>query len=216
MFWLIFTIALWGVVHSLLASQGFKKLLRRALGDGLMKFYRLLYNVFAVISIAPALYLMLSLPDKNLYEIPSPWSNLMLVGRGVSVLLLFIAVMQTDILSFIGLRQLFGEEKKESLVVNGLYRFVRHPLYTFSLLILWFSPSVNVSSFIVFVALTIYILIGIIFEERKLLREFGQEYANYRAVTPMLIPGLSKTVVQRRAPVADPAAGGAEKLRGNK
>ena len=48
----------------------------------------------------------------------------------------------------------------------------------------------TVNSFIVYVALTIYVLIGIIFEERKLLREFGQDYANYKSVTPMLIPGL--------------------------
>jgi protein-S-isoprenylcysteine O-methyltransferase Ste14 len=47
----------------------------------------------------------------------------------------------------------------------------------------------TLNSFIVYLALTVYILIGIIFEERKLLREFGQEYADYRSVTPMLIPG---------------------------
>jgi len=208
MFWLIFVIILWGVVHSLLASLGFKEFLRRALGEGFMKFYRLLYNMFAVISIVPVLYLMVSLPDKILYEVPSPWSYLMLAGQGTSLLLLVIAVMQTDVLSFVGLRQLIEEEKKGSLVISGLYRFVRHPLYTFSLLILWFSPSVSLNSFVVYVALTAYVLIGIFFEERKLLREFGQQYANYRSVTPMLIPGLSKTGAQRRAP--------AGKLRGNK
>jgi protein-S-isoprenylcysteine O-methyltransferase Ste14 len=48
----------------------------------------------------------------------------------------------------------------------------------------------TLNSFIVYLALTVYILIGIVFEERKLLREFGEEYANYRSVTPMLIPGI--------------------------
>lgn len=114
----------------------------------------------------------------------------MRAGQGISALLLFIAVMQTDLLSFVGLRQLFEDEKKGDLVREGLYRFVRHPLYTFSLLILWFSPSISVNSFVVYVALTAYVLIGIFFEERKLLREFGQEYTEYRSVTPMLIPGL--------------------------
>jgi protein-S-isoprenylcysteine O-methyltransferase Ste14 len=33
--------------------------------------------------------------------------------------------------------------------------------------------------------------VGIIFEERKLLREFGKKYEEYRSVTPMLIPGLN-------------------------
>ena len=114
----------------------------------------------------------------------------MLLGQGISVFLLFVAVLQTDVLSFAGLRQLIEEERTGKLVTHGLYRFVRHPLYTFSLLILWLSPKVTINSFIVYLALTLYVLVGAFFEERKLLREFGQEYAKYRSVTPMLMPGL--------------------------
>lgn len=190
MLWLILSIALWGLVHSLIASFGFKDFLRRTFGDGFMKFYRLLYNLFAVVSIAPVLYLAAVLPNRGLYQIPSPWSYLMLAGQGMSALLLLIAVLQTDVLSFVGLKQLFEEEKAGKLVTSGLYRIVRHPLYTFSLLILWLSPTVSLNSFLMYVSFTAYILIGIFFEERKLLREFGQEYASYRSVTPMLIPGL--------------------------
>lgn len=192
MFWLIFIIVLWGIIHSLLASLGFKNFLRRSLGNGFMRFYRLLYNIFAVISFAPVLYLMIVLPDKLLYQVPSPWNIFMRVGQVVSILLLLVAALQTDVLSFAGLRQLIEEEKNSDLITNGLYRFIRHPLYTFGLLILWLSPSLTLNSFIVYIALTIYILIGIIFEERKLLREFGQQYAHYKSVTPMLIPGISK------------------------
>ena len=200
MFWLILTIALWAMIHSLLASHGAKTFLRRALGDPFMKFYRLLYNIFAVISLAPVLYLMLSLPDNILYQVPLPWNYLMRAGQALSVLFLFVAVMQTDLLSFAGVRQLVQEEKPGNLVTSGLYRSVRHPLYTFSLAILWLSPSMSVNSFIVYTALTIYVLIGIFFEERKLLREFGQAYAEYKSTTPMLLPGLSKTGARRRAP----------------
>lgn len=190
MFWLVFAIVMWGVVHSLLASLRFKNVLRRASGDTFMKFYRLLYNLFALVSILPVLYLMITLPDQTLYQIPSPWSILMRAGQVTSVLLLLVAVLQTDVLSFMGLRQLIEEEKRGKLVISGLYRFVRHPLYTFSLLVLWLSPSMTVNSFIVYAALTIYILIGIVFEERKLLREFGNEYADYKSITPMLLPGV--------------------------
>lgn len=190
MFWLIITVALWGIVHSLLASLAFKNFLRRTLGDEFMKSYRLLYNLFAVVSFLPVLYLLFVLPDQPLYQVPAPWRVLMLAGQGLSALLLFVAILQTDILSFAGLRQLVEEERSGSLVTDGLYRFVRHPLYTFTLLVLWLTPTMNVNTFIVFAALTIYILVGIIFEERKLLRVFGQEYENYRSVTPMLIPGL--------------------------
>ena len=190
MLWLILSISLWGFVHSFIASIGFKVFLRRSFGNGFMKFYRLLYNIFAVVSIAPVLYLAVVLPDRELYQIPSPWSYVMLAGQGISALLLLVAVLQTDVLSFVGLRQVVEEEKTGKLVVSGLYRIVRHPLYTFSLLILWLSPSVSLNSFIMYVSFTAYILVGIYFEERKLLREFGEEYASYRTVTPMLIPGM--------------------------
>lgn len=190
MFWLILSVALWGFIHSWMASLKFKEHLRRMLGNGGVKFYRLFYNIFSVISIAPVFYLMLALPDKDFYQIPALWSYLMLAGQAISGLLLFAAVLQTDVLSFVGLRQLFEEEQPGKLVTRGFYRMVRHPLYTFGLLILWLSSSVSVNSFSVYLGLTIYILVGIFFEERKLLREFGQAYTDYQSVTPMLIPGL--------------------------
>jgi protein-S-isoprenylcysteine O-methyltransferase Ste14 len=114
----------------------------------------------------------------------------MLAGQVLSLILLSASAMQTDLLSFAGLRQLLEEEKRGSLVTGGLYRSVRHPLYTFSLLILWLSPSMSLNSLVVYASLTVYILIGIYFEERKLLREFGQDYADYKSSTPMLIPSL--------------------------
>jgi len=190
MFWLILSVVTWGIVHSIMASLGFKESLRRVLGNGLMRLYRLFYNVFSVVSFAPILYLMVMMPDKALYQVPSPWNFIMLAGQGISVILLFVAVLQTDTLSFVGLRQLVEEEKSGKLVTDGFYRYMRHPLYTFGLLILWLSPSITVNSFIVYLSLTIYILMGAYFEERKLLREFGQAYTDYKASTPMLIPGL--------------------------
>ena len=191
MLWLILAIVLWGIVHSLLASTGVKDLLRRALGNGFMKFYRLLYNIFGVISFLPILYLLIVLPDKILYYIPAPFSYLMRLGQLVALILLIAAAMQTDVLSFAGLRQLFEEEKPGRLITQGLYRFIRHPLYLFSLLILWLSPRMTLNSLTVYVGLTFYILIGIMFEERKLMREFGKNYEEYRSSTPMLIPGLN-------------------------
>jgi methanethiol S-methyltransferase len=189
MIWLLFFIMLWGVLHSLLASNGSKDFFRRTLGNGFMRWYRLLYNIFALISFLPILYLMVSLPDRVLYQVPAPFNLLMRLGQGISLILLGMAALQTDLLSFVGLRQVFEAEKKGPLMTGGLYRYVRHPLYTFSLLILWLSPNMSLNSLIVYLALTVYILVGIFFEERKLLREFGEEYAHYRSVTPMLIPG---------------------------
>jgi methanethiol S-methyltransferase len=190
MIWLLLVIALWGVLHSLLASNKTKDFFRHAFGDGFMRSYRLLYNLFAFFSFLSILYLMMVLPDGLLYEVPAPFNLLMRLGQGIALIFLFMAIFQTDVLSFAGLRQIFEEEKKGPLVTGGLYRYVRHPLYTFSLLIIWLSPTMSLNTFIGYLALTIYLLIGIVFEERKLLREFGEEYASYRSVTPMLIPGI--------------------------
>lgn len=190
MFWLVFAILVWGIIHSIAASLGFKAFLRRTFGDGFMRFYRFLYNIFSAVSFAPILYLMAVLPTRSLYQIPSPWSYLMLAGQGLSALLLLVAVLQTDTLSFVGLRQLFEDEKPGKLVTQGFYSYMRHPLYTFGLLFLWLSPKVSLNSFVVYVSLTVYILVGAFFEERKLLREFGDDYKAYRAATPMLIPFL--------------------------
>jgi protein-S-isoprenylcysteine O-methyltransferase Ste14 len=187
-FILLLTLAIWGVVHSFLASHLAKDLFHMKLGS--MDFYRLVYNVFAAISFLPILYLMATLPNQLMYEVPSPWNLVMFGGQLLSALLLVIAFLQTDSLSFIGLRQLFEKEKSGALVVHGLYKIVRHPLYTFSLLFLWLTPSVSQNSLTVYIGSTLYILIGVLFEERKLLREFGEAYADYKKSRPMLIPGL--------------------------
>jgi methanethiol S-methyltransferase len=187
-FILLLALAIWGVVHSFLASHLAKDLFRLKVGD--MDFYRLAYNVFSAISFLPILYLMATLPNKLAYEVPSPWNLVMFGGQLISALLLLVAFLQTDSLSFVGLRQLFEEQKSGALVTRGLYRVVRHPLYTFSLLFVWLTPTVSQNSLTVYIGATLYVLAGIYFEERKLLREFGDAYAKYKQDTPMLIPGM--------------------------
>ena len=183
--------AAWGVVHSLLASLGCKDLLHRILGDELMRMYRLAYNIFSLVSLLPVAWLMWILPDRTLYRVPEPWAYLMLGGQGVAAGLLLYGVLQTDTLSFVGLRQLAGPEPRTgALVTGGLYRFVRHPLYSAGLLFLWLTPAMTVNALVVYVAATLYIFAGAYFEERKLLREYGAVYAAYRSVTPMVVPGL--------------------------
>lgn len=181
---LLFALALWGVVHSILASSFAKDMLGGA------SFYRLGYNIFAAISFAPILYLMKTLPDELIYQTPTPWSMFMLGGQIFAALMLLTAFLQTDSLSFVGLRQLFETEKSGQLVTRGLYRVVRHPLYTFGLLFIWLTSTVSQNSLTVYIGATLYTLIGAYFEERKLLREFGDSYAEYKKKTPMLIPGF--------------------------
>lgn len=189
-FLILLSLALWGVVHSILASHFAKDMIQGFLGQDGMRLYRLGYNIFSVISFAPVLYLVATLEDQPLYKVPAPWSYLMLGVQALSVLLLGIAFLQTDSLSFIGLRQLFEEEKPGQLVTRGLYKLVRHPLYTFSLFFIWFTPTMSLNSLVFYLGVTVYVLVGAYFEERKLLRDFGEAYAGYKLKTPFLIPGL--------------------------
>ncbi len=189
-FLLVLAIAIWGAVHSLLASLLVKAAFLRGAGQGWMRFYRLGYNLFSVLSFLPILWLKLILPDQPFYRVPPPLSYLMMAGQAAALIMLLVGVLQTDTLAFVGLRQLFEQERGGALVTRGLYRWIRHPLYTAGLLILWLSPAVSLNTFIIYLCLSAYLLMGAWFEERKLLREFGQAYAEYRKATPMLIPGL--------------------------
>ena len=188
---LVSAFAVWGIIHSLLASLAVKGYFRRILGDNFMRLYRLGYNIFSVASLLPILWLMWILPNSDLYLIPAPWKYLMLAGQGIAAFLLLYGVLQTDTLSFMGLRQLIAPEVKPSeLVTRGLYRFVRHPLYSAGLLFLWLTNTMTFNQLTVYICATIYIFAGAYFEERRLLREYGKAYAEYKAVTPILIPGL--------------------------
>ncbi len=109
-----------------------------------------------------------------------------------AVVILVLGVRQTGITSFIGLSQLLLPEDTSppKMVTDGLYRYVRHPLYTAGLVIIWLIPLMTYNLLALILGLTIYIFVGAYFEERKLLLEFGDVYAEYRQRTPMLVPRI--------------------------
>lgn len=185
-------IAVYGLVHSWLASLQAKVLAWRALGAPGDRLYRLAYNLFAVISLLPVLALPAILPDQSLYIIPFPWTLLSLAIQGLAVLALLVGLLQTGVWSFIGLEQLLAppDSRPPELVVSGLYRRVRHPLYTAGLVFIWFTPIMTWNVLALNLGLSAYLFIGAYFEERKLLREYGQAYQAYRQRTPMFFPGL--------------------------
>jgi methanethiol S-methyltransferase len=185
---------LYGLLHSWLASLRVKSFTRRALGSPADRVYRLAYNVFAIVSLLPLLALPVLLPDHTLYTFPTPWTIAALLGQGAALLALLLGVLQTGLLSFAGISQLFGMDGNSDaqLVTSGLYRYVRHPLYTAGLLFIWLTPVMSYNLFALYLGLSTYLFIGAYFEERKLLREFGESYQEYRRRTPMFIPFLPR------------------------
>ena len=191
----------YGGVHSALAALRVKALVYDRLGEPARRSYRLLYNLFALVSFLPVLALVGALPDQTLYRVAFPPALALLGFQGLAALALLFGVLQTGPWSFLGVRQLLaGPPAEERLVVQGLYRWVRHPLYTAGLVFIWATPVMTANLLALNVGLTAYILIGARFEERKLLAQFGPGYARYQACTPMLLPWRGPCEARELAP----------------
>lgn len=187
---ILFATGAYGLVHSWLASHQAKALAHRWLGPSADRIYRMGYNLFAVFSLLPVLALPAALPDRHLYTLPLPWSLLALAGQGLAALALLVGVLQTGLASFAGLSQLVGQAApaENRLVTGGLYRYVRHPLYTAGLVFIWLTPVMTRNLLALYAGFTLYLVIGAVFEERKLVQEYGAAYEQYRANTPMFFP----------------------------
>ncbi|TAK14653.1 MAG: isoprenylcysteine carboxylmethyltransferase family protein [Anaerolineae bacterium] len=180
----------YAVIHSLLASFAAKDLGETFFGKAGRKYYRLFFNIVGTLTLLPVLALPVLLPDTPLYTIPAPWSYLTAAVQLAAALLLLYSVIQTGALDFLGLSQAAGIKTNDTLNTSGLYRFMRHPLYTFSMLFLWLTPVMTANLAALYLAISVYFYVGALFEERKLVRIFGQQYIDYRAHTPMLLPRL--------------------------
>lgn len=190
MLWLVLSVLLWGLLHSLLASLKVKELARQVFGPRVNSFFRLAYNVFAGVSFLPVLVVMFLVPDRTLYLVPLPWSFFLVAGELLAVAALVVGFLQTDAWEFLGLHQLGESDRPTKMTTSGLYHYVRHPLYSAGLALIWLMPLMTANILAINMALTVYVITGAYFEERKLQSEFGQDYTDYRAVTPMFIPFL--------------------------
>lgn len=187
--------ALYGLIHSLLASKKAKVLASDWMGSR-YSWYRLAYNIFAFITLLPLLAVAVTLPDKAIYSLPAPWSWLFLLLQLAGLIFAIMAVFQTGFGQLSGLRQLVekpGEPSTGKLETGGLYRLVRHPIYTGSILFLWAAPELTWNGLALKAAFTLYFIVGGIEEEKKLVEEFGEEYRSYRMKTPMIIPWIKKS-----------------------
>ncbi len=197
MIWFLIGFVIWAVVHSVTAASSTKRAFGERFGERAYQgLYRLLYNVVSVVSFLPILYILWTqIPQVTLWTIPDPWRY---VSMGIQLLALVglaISLLQTDIWSFVGLRQaarfLQGAADPsvpDRFVKTGTYRWVRHPLYFFSLLFIWLNPVMMLGSFLFNILATLYFWIGSIYEEKRLLAAFGEAYEEYKRSVPGLVP----------------------------
>jgi methanethiol S-methyltransferase len=187
--WLALGWTLYFIIHSVLAMHQVKNFVQ---SKGISpQRYRLFYNLVSLIALGPILILSSGIREGYVFESNKilKFSGLILAGYGV--VLARMAFKSYDTKAFLGLGPLRGEDEFR---MDGLLKYVRHPLYSASILILigYFLFDPKWSTLISVSMLILYFIIGIRFEERKLIRQFGNKYTDYRRKTPMLIPKFRK------------------------
>jgi methanethiol S-methyltransferase len=109
--------------------------------------------------------------------------------------IVFASTFMIDHFDLSGLRQAFfalrgAGQPGQSFKTPLLYKIVRHPLMLGFLLAFWATPEMTVGHLLFAIMTTAYILVGLQFEERDLIAEFGTTYQQYRERVPMLVPRL--------------------------
>lgn len=196
MFLILLWMLLFSLLHSVMADKRIKLCFRQLLGERAYEaFYRLFYNSVAVLSLIPLFFVMEL--GQTLFTLPTWLSLIFVFVQIIGLLGLALSLLQIDWLRFAGLRQVLaywrGETlplANEALVTTGVYALVRHPLYFFSLLFLWFAPIMTTSTLVFNLAATAYFLIGSIVEERRMVEIYGAVYQDYQKSVPWMLPFL--------------------------
>ena len=177
----------YGLVHTVLAMNSVKEFFK-----GITRYYRLIYNILAVLLILPILNYQFSIPSQPLLE--KSLLNQILGGLMMTsgLFLAYKALISYNLAEFIGTQSLRQSSAPSTFNQDELSSIVRHPLYLGILVFLWgwFGFSGLLSSLVTALSLTIYIRIGIYFEEKKLVEQFGKVYEDYQKKVPMLIPRI--------------------------
>jgi protein-S-isoprenylcysteine O-methyltransferase Ste14 len=179
-------LAAFGLSHSVMARPAFKRWWTERIPPALER------SVYLAVSA-----LMLGLLILAWQPLPT---LLWQVGDGAAVALrlLFLlglatllwAVMSLDPLGFHGLRQVFSPGSGDPpFSMRGPYRWVRHPIQTGLILMLWATPALSVGQTMLAAVLTAYSLIATLrLEERDLVAAIGAPYRDYQRRVPALIP----------------------------
>jgi protein-S-isoprenylcysteine O-methyltransferase Ste14 len=111
----------------------------------------------------------------------------------VAALLLISGYAVRRTIDFLGVRPVrahWREEPQPSMpiIVEGPYRWVRHPLYACILALFWIRPEMMADGLLLSVLWSAWMVVGTILEERDLVADLGDAYRRYQRQVPMLVP----------------------------
>lgn len=198
-------IVLFGVQHSVMARRRFKHWWTRVVPPVVE---RSTYVVATCIVLALLFWGWVPIAKPVVWQVDRPAGVALLWSLfGLGWLTTLVSTFLLDHFELFGLRQVFARLTGRSPAEGRfrtplLYRYVRHPLYLGLLLGLWCVPVMTAGRLLFAAGLSLYILIGIAFEERDLLLQFGERYRRYREQVGMLIPNFRSP----KTPSGDEAA----------
>jgi protein-S-isoprenylcysteine O-methyltransferase Ste14 len=189
--------ASYAAVHTILASHRVKEEIKKSFGD-LIAFYRLGYNLFAIVSLY-FIYELSPKPNLIIYDLPKPYDILILIPQFAALIGLFWSFKYICIKEFLGISQIERYVQKKyysdldedlTLTIDGPFKYSRHPIYFFSIMFLLFRPTMDLFYLTFFLIIVAYFYVGANFEEKKLVRVFGDIYKKYQKSVPQIFPSL--------------------------
>lgn len=184
------TILLWGIyffLHSALATSSIKGVVRNVLNWS-ERAYRRAYSLVAGLTLLPVFY-YLSTTKSDVLLTKGEFLKYFSLALSTWGIIIIKQAMKGRMSQFLGLK---SEQIAERLSREGLYRYVRHPLYLGTILLclgFWlFIP--NVLNLVSVLCIFLYLKVGIRLEERKLIQKFGDEYIRFRKVVPAIFPDI--------------------------
>lgn len=183
-------VAGFGLVHSLLAREGVRRRVAAVLPPLLE---RSLYTLTAAVQLVALVVLWRPLPGVVWEVGPAPLRAGLWTLHALGWLVAVAGFHAAGATHLFGLAQARASAAgrcyvEPPLVTSGLYAWIRHPLYTGTLIALWSVPTLTVGRLLLAASLTAYIAIGARLEERDLARRHGDGYRSYRERVPGFVP----------------------------